>query len=54
MGSILQLLLPLTQHLNSSGGSEVVGQQEDLKAMLLQLKGAAQTLDQASSTQVRD
>ncbi|KAL3057321.1 hypothetical protein OYC64_007741 [Pagothenia borchgrevinki] len=51
MGSILQLLLPLTQHLNSSGGSEVVGQQEDLKAMLLQLKGAAQTLTQASSTQ---
>ncbi|XP_033953804.1 BICD family-like cargo adapter 1 [Pseudochaenichthys georgianus] len=51
MGSILQLLLPLTQHLNSSGGSEVVGQQEDLKAMLLQLKGAAQTLAQASNTQ---
>ncbi|KAF3847761.1 hypothetical protein F7725_020789 [Dissostichus mawsoni] len=33
------------------GGSEVAGQQEDLKAMLLQLKGAAQTITQASSTQ---
>ena len=53
MGSILQLLLPLTQEVNSSGGSEVnVDQQEDLQAVLHQLKGVAQSL--ASSPQVRD
>ncbi|XP_029301516.1 BICD family-like cargo adapter 1 [Cottoperca gobio] len=51
MGSILQLLLPLTQELNSSGRSEVVDQQEDLKATLHQLKGVAQTLAQAPSPQ---
>ncbi|KAM9358918.1 BICD family-like cargo adapter 1 isoform 2-T2 [Symphorus nematophorus] len=51
MGSILQLLLPLTQELDSSGRSEVVDRQEDLQAMLLQLKGVAQTLAQASSPQ---
>uniref|UniRef100_A0A8D0D130 Si:ch211-235m3.5 n=1 Tax=Sander lucioperca TaxID=283035 RepID=A0A8D0D130_SANLU len=51
MGSILQLLLPLTQELNSSERSEVVDQQEDLQAMLHQLKGVAQTLAQASSPQ---
>uniref|UniRef100_UPI0037E918B1 BICD family-like cargo adapter 1 n=1 Tax=Semicossyphus pulcher TaxID=241346 RepID=UPI0037E918B1 len=51
MGSILQLLLPLTQQLSGSGRSEVVDQEEDLQAMLLQLKGVAQTLAQASGTQ---
>ncbi|XP_034404711.1 BICD family-like cargo adapter 1 isoform X2 [Cyclopterus lumpus] len=51
MGSILQLLLPLTQKLNSSGRSEVVDQQEDLQAMLYQLKGVAQTLALTSSPQ---
>ncbi|KAA8594267.1 BICD family-like cargo adapter 1 isoform X2 [Etheostoma spectabile] len=51
MGSILQLLLPLTQELNSSERSEVVDQQEDLQAMLHQLKGVAQTLAKASSLQ---
>lgn len=52
MGSILQLLLPLTQELSSPGRSEVVDQQKDLQAMLHQLKGAAQTLAQGSSPQV--
>lgn len=52
MGSILQLLLPLTQDLSSSGRSEVVDPQEDLQAMLLQLKGVAQTLAQTSRSQV--
>nr|XP_046244978.1 BICD family-like cargo adapter 1 isoform X1 [Scatophagus argus] len=51
MESILQLLLPLTRQLSSAGRSEVVDQQEDLQAMLHQLKGAAQTLAQASSPQ---
>ncbi|XP_034723421.1 BICD family-like cargo adapter 1 isoform X2 [Etheostoma cragini] len=51
MGSILQLLLPLTRELNSSEMSEVVDQQKDLQAMLHQLKGVAQTLAQASSLQ---
>lgn len=51
MGSILQLLLPLTQKLSSSGRSVVWDQQEDLQAMLHQLKGVAQTLAQASSPQ---
>ncbi|KAK5868599.1 hypothetical protein PBY51_009599 [Eleginops maclovinus] len=51
MGSILQLLLPLTQDLNSSGGPEVVDQQEDLKSTLHQLKAVAQNLAQLSSTQ---
>ncbi|XP_054457349.1 BICD family-like cargo adapter 1 [Anoplopoma fimbria] len=51
MGSILQLLLPLTQKLNSSGRSEVVDQQEDLQAMLHRLKGVAQTLAWTSSPQ---
>ncbi|KAM8904844.1 BICD family-like cargo adapter 1 [Spinachia spinachia] len=44
MWSSLQLLLPLTQKLNSSGRSEVVDQKEDLQAVLHQLKGVAQTL----------
>ncbi|XP_040901449.1 BICD family-like cargo adapter 1 [Toxotes jaculatrix] len=48
MGSILQLLLPLTQDLNSS---EVLDQQEDLQAMLHRLKGVAKTLAQGSSPQ---
>ncbi|KAM3615883.1 uncharacterized protein V6R79_009046 [Siganus canaliculatus] len=51
MGSILQLLLPLTQKLSSSERSVVWDQQEDLQAMLHQLKGVAQTLAQASSPQ---
>nr|XP_033488229.1 BICD family-like cargo adapter 1 isoform X2 [Epinephelus lanceolatus] len=51
MGSILQLLLPLTQELSSSGRSEVTDQQEDLQSMLHQLKGVAQTLAQASGPQ---
>ncbi|XP_070825734.1 BICD family-like cargo adapter 1 [Chaetodon trifascialis] len=51
MGSILQLLLPLTQELNGSGRSEVMDEQEDMKAMLHQLKGVARTLAQASSPQ---
>ncbi|XP_074498076.1 BICD family-like cargo adapter 1 [Sebastes fasciatus] len=51
IGSILQLLLPLTQELNSSEGPEVVDQQEDLQAVLHQLKGVAQTLALASSPQ---
>nr|XP_020455775.1 BICD family-like cargo adapter 1 [Monopterus albus] len=50
MGSILQLLLPLAQEVNSSGSSEVIGQQQDLQAMLHQLKGVAQTLAQTSIT----
>ncbi|XP_018536734.1 BICD family-like cargo adapter 1 [Lates calcarifer] len=49
MGSILQLLLPLTQKVNGSGRSGVLDQQEDLQAMLHRLKGVAQTLAQASS-----
>ncbi|KAM6931630.1 BICD family-like cargo adapter 1 [Lycodopsis pacificus] len=51
MGSILQLLLPLTQKLNGSGRSEVVDQQEDLHAMLHRLKGVAQTLALTSDPQ---
>ncbi|XP_037632189.1 BICD family-like cargo adapter 1 [Sebastes umbrosus] len=51
IGSILQLLLPLTQEPNSSEGAEVVDQQEDLQAVLHQLKGVAQTLAPASSPQ---
>ncbi|XP_070685667.1 BICD family-like cargo adapter 1 isoform X2 [Pempheris klunzingeri] len=52
MGSILHLLLPLTQELSSSGASEVVDQEEDLRATLHQLKGVAQTLAQTSSPQL--
>lgn len=52
MGSILGLLLPLSQELNISEQSEVVDQQDDLQAMLHQLKGVAQTLAQVSSPQV--
>ncbi|XP_012723546.2 BICD family-like cargo adapter 1 [Fundulus heteroclitus] len=48
MASILQLLLPLTRGLS---GSDVVGQQEDLQALLHRLKGVAQTLSEASSPQ---
>ncbi|XP_071352886.1 BICD family-like cargo adapter 1 isoform X2 [Trachinotus anak] len=51
MGSILELLLPLTQELNSPGRSEVLDQQEDVQAMLRRLKGVAQTLAQESSPQ---
>lgn len=53
MGSILQLLLPLTQQLNGPARSEAVDPQRDMQAMLQQLKGVAQTLAQASSPQVR-
>ncbi|XP_034557812.1 BICD family-like cargo adapter 1 [Notolabrus celidotus] len=51
MGSILQLLLPLTQQLNSTERSEVPDHEEDLQAMLLKLKGVAQTLGQLSCPQ---
>ncbi|KAK9520829.1 hypothetical protein VZT92_020689 [Zoarces viviparus] len=51
MGSILQLLLPLTQKPNGSGRSEVVDQQEDLHATLHRLKGVAQTLALTSGPQ---
>ncbi|XP_059187983.1 BICD family-like cargo adapter 1 [Centropristis striata] len=47
MGSILRLLLPLT----GSGRSEVMDQQEDMQAVLQQLKGVAQSLAQTSSPQ---
>lgn len=52
VGSILGLLLPLSQELNISEQSEVVDQQDDLQAMLHQLKGVARTLAQVSSPQV--
>ncbi|XP_037533423.1 BICD family-like cargo adapter 1 [Nematolebias whitei] len=48
MGSILQLLLPLTRVQKGSERSEVKDDPEDLQAMLHQLKGAAQNLAQAS------
>ncbi|KAI3354301.1 hypothetical protein L3Q82_018833 [Scortum barcoo] len=51
MGSILRLLLPLTQEPNGSGRPEVADQLEDLQAVLHQLKGVAQTLAQASVPQ---
>lgn len=51
MGSILQLLLPLTQELNGARASEDTDQQGDLQAMLYRLKGVAQTLAQTSSPQ---
>lgn len=51
MGSILQLLLPLTQELNGARASEDTDQQGDLQAMLCRLKGVAQTLAQTSSPQ---
>ncbi|TNN30420.1 hypothetical protein EYF80_059428 [Liparis tanakae] len=53
MGSILQLLLPLTQKPDGSGRSEVVAdQREDLQAMLSQLKGAARSLALTCGPQV--
>lgn len=54
VGSVLQLLLPLTQEVSSAGRPEVTEQQEDLQVMLRQLKGVAQTLAQAHSPQVRE
>lgn len=48
MGSILQLLLPLTRDQSSS---DVMDGQEDLQAVLHRLKGVAQTLSRASSLQ---
>ncbi|XP_067450787.1 BICD family-like cargo adapter 1 [Thunnus thynnus] len=51
MGSILQLLLPLTQELNGARASEDTDQQGDLQAMLYRLKGVAQTLAQTSNPQ---
>ncbi|XP_061575315.1 BICD family-like cargo adapter 1 [Cololabis saira] len=51
MGSILKLLLPLTEDRERSGRPEVVDQQEDVLAMLHLLKGVAETLAQASSPQ---
>ncbi|KAG7221065.1 hypothetical protein INR49_017694 [Caranx melampygus] len=51
MGSVLQLLLPLTREPKNSGRLELLGQQKDLQAMLHQLKGVAQTLAQGPSPQ---
>ncbi|CAJ1065531.1 BICD family-like cargo adapter 1 [Xyrichtys novacula] len=51
MGSILELLLPVAQQLNGSVGSEVTANEDTLQAMLLQLRGVAQTLAQERSTQ---
>ncbi|XP_030008965.1 BICD family-like cargo adapter 1 [Sphaeramia orbicularis] len=51
MGSILQLLQPLTCEPNSPGNTEVTDQQDDVQAMLHRLKGVAQTLAQACSPQ---
>lgn len=53
MGSILQLLLPLTRVQDGSERSEVKDDPEDLQAMLHQLKGVAQNLAQASDLKVR-
>ncbi|XP_029027308.1 BICD family-like cargo adapter 1 [Betta splendens] len=50
MGSILQLLLPLTQGVSSPGPSEVLDPQQDLQAVMQRLKGVAQALAQASSS----
>lgn len=52
VGSILGLLLPLTRNPSSPERSEALDQQDDMQAMLLQLKGVAQNLAQVSSTQV--
>ncbi|XP_017288837.3 BICD family-like cargo adapter 1 [Kryptolebias marmoratus] len=49
MGSILQLLLPLTRVPSGSERSEVADEPEDLQAMLQRLKGVAQSLAQASN-----
>ncbi|KAM9317634.1 BICD family-like cargo adapter 1 [Pholidichthys leucotaenia] len=52
MGSILQVLLPLTQAPNGSGlSSEVLDEPENLRAMLLRLKGVAHTVAQISRPQ---
>lgn len=51
MGSILRLLLPLTQQVNSTERADLSDHQENLQAMLLQLKGVAQTLAQVSGSQ---
>lgn len=51
VGSILGLLLPLTRNLSSPERSEALDQQDDMQAMLLQLKGVAQNLALVSSTQ---
>ncbi|XP_054884911.1 BICD family-like cargo adapter 1 [Poeciliopsis prolifica] len=48
MGSVLQLLLPLTRGLSSS---DVMDQQDNLQALMHRLKGAAQSLSHASSFQ---
>lgn len=52
VGSILDLLLPLTQNLSGPVRSEALDRQDDMQAMLLQLKGVAQNLAHVSSTQV--
>lgn len=49
VGSILGLLLPLTQNLSCLEPSEALDQQDDMQAMLLQLKGVAQNLVQVNS-----
>uniref|UniRef100_A0A8C5G3W9 BICD family-like cargo adapter 1 n=1 Tax=Gouania willdenowi TaxID=441366 RepID=A0A8C5G3W9_GOUWI len=51
MGSILQLLLPLTPDVNPSRRLQGGGPQEDVQVMLLRLKAVAETLAQASGTQ---
>ncbi|CAN9511351.1 unnamed protein product [Ophioblennius macclurei] len=51
MGSILQMLLPLTRDLNGSSALKLECQAEDLQAMLQRLKGVAQTLAQAPGPQ---
>lgn len=50
--SIFQLLLPLVQEPGNTETSEGADQQEDLRVMLQQLKGVAQTLTQTARTQV--
>lgn len=54
VGSILGLLLPLTRNLSRPEPSEALDldQQDDMQAMLLQLKGVAQNLAQVCSPQV--
>ncbi|KAM9853087.1 BICD family-like cargo adapter 1 [Aulostomus maculatus] len=51
IGSILELLVPLTQELKSEGTPEAPDRVEDLQVMLHQLKTVAQTLAQISNPQ---
>ncbi|XP_062242372.1 BICD family-like cargo adapter 1 isoform X1 [Platichthys flesus] len=54
MGSILQLLLPVIQDPNCKAESDFPDQRDDLQAVLLRLKGVAQTLAQGSSPQFQE